>query len=259
MVLRTIHNISFSSIQSLFGWLIRRWARQWYKIIKIYRLFLKFNTLTLTNLLKFCRWIYYISVLSNSFKLNYISLQGHKLIWSKYQPTLSLNSLESLVSISTCFCLKIILWSCSGPKVDGIQLKWNGYSPDSKVHEANMGPTWVLSAPDGPHVGPMNLAIRVSSILMPDWEFPQISLLHCVSRAVIRIPSCSPAFYAAYMLVGHYSAIKLSASSSQPGLSEPADIWAEKEAAIHWMSTDWGTKTTLEYNVIYGHIKHEEG
>ena len=31
--------------------------------------------------------------------------------------------------------------------------------PDSKVHVANMGPTWVLSAPDGPHVGPMNLAI----------------------------------------------------------------------------------------------------
>ena len=33
--------------------------------------------------------------------------------------------------------------------------------PDGKVHGANMGPTWVLSAPDGPHVGPMNLAIRV--------------------------------------------------------------------------------------------------
>ena len=33
--------------------------------------------------------------------------------------------------------------------------------PDSKFHGANMGPTWVLSAPDGPHVGPMNLAIRV--------------------------------------------------------------------------------------------------
>ena len=32
--------------------------------------------------------------------------------------------------------------------------------PDSKVHGANMGPIWVLSAPDGPHVGPMNLAIR---------------------------------------------------------------------------------------------------
>ena len=32
--------------------------------------------------------------------------------------------------------------------------------PDNKVHGAYLGPTWVLSAPDGPHVGPMNLAIR---------------------------------------------------------------------------------------------------
>ena len=29
-----------------------------------------------------------------------------------------------------------------------------GIDPDSKIHGANMGPTWVLSAPDGPHVGP---------------------------------------------------------------------------------------------------------
>ena len=34
------------------------------------------------------------------------------------------------------------------------------HDPDSKVHGANMGPTWVLSATDGPHVGPMDLAIR---------------------------------------------------------------------------------------------------
>ena len=27
----------------------------------------------------------------------------------------------------------------------------------------NMGPTWVLSAPDGPHIGPMNLIIRGST------------------------------------------------------------------------------------------------
>ena len=33
-------------------------------------------------------------------------------------------------------------------------------NPDNIVHVANMGPTWVLSAPAGPHVGPMNLAIR---------------------------------------------------------------------------------------------------
>ena len=34
------------------------------------------------------------------------------------------------------------------------------FIPDSKVHVTNMGPTWVLSAPDGPRVGPMNIAIR---------------------------------------------------------------------------------------------------
>ena len=34
--------------------------------------------------------------------------------------------------------------------------------PDSTVHGANMWPTWVLSVPDGPNVGPRNLAIRVS-------------------------------------------------------------------------------------------------
>ena len=36
-------------------------------------------------------------------------------------------------------------------------------SPDNKVHGANMGPTWVLSAQGGPHVDPMNFAIWVIS------------------------------------------------------------------------------------------------
>ena len=36
--------------------------------------------------------------------------------------------------------------------------------PDSKFRVAHMGPTWVLSAPGGPHVGPMNLAIRDTSM-----------------------------------------------------------------------------------------------
>ena len=33
------------------------------------------------------------------------------------------------------------------------------YVPDSKVHEANMGPIWGRQDPGGPHVGPMNFAI----------------------------------------------------------------------------------------------------
>ena len=41
--------------------------------------------------------------------------------------------------------------------------------PDSKAHVAHMRPTWVLSAPDGPHVGPMNLAIREVTIGCP-WQ-----------------------------------------------------------------------------------------
>ena len=41
---------------------------------------------------------------------------------------------------------------------------------DNKVHGANMGPTWVLSAPDLLHVGPMNLAIRYDCT--GDWSQP---------------------------------------------------------------------------------------
>ena len=34
--------------------------------------------------------------------------------------------------------------------------------PESMVRVANMGPTWGRQDPGGPHVGPMNLAIRVA-------------------------------------------------------------------------------------------------
>ena len=46
---------------------------------------------------------------------------------------------------------------------NNLMLLWQilDHFPDNKVHGANMGPTWVLSAPDGPQVGPMNLAICV--------------------------------------------------------------------------------------------------
>ena len=46
---------------------------------------------------------------------------------------------------------------CLDDKTDNI--------PDSKVHGANMGPTWVLLAPGGPHVGLMNLDIWDSNAL----------------------------------------------------------------------------------------------
>ena len=38
---------------------------------------------------------------------------------------------------------------------------WSGFRKLPQIAKY-MGLTWVLSAPDGPHVGPMNLAIRDS-------------------------------------------------------------------------------------------------
>ena len=61
-------------------------------------------------------------------------------------------------------------------------------NPDNKVHGANMGPTWVLSAPDGPHVGPVNLAsmgINGTCSILAN-EIPRMmhlfikSLTHCL-------------------------------------------------------------------------------
>ena len=57
---------------------------------------------------------------------------------------------------------------------------------DSKVRGANMGPTWVLSAPDGPHVGPMNLAIRgAAKYSNTTGELGDVDVGHHVSGHVI--------------------------------------------------------------------------
>ena len=52
--------------------------------------------------------------------------------------------------------------------------------PDSKVHGANMRPTWVLSAPDGPRVGPINLAISADTKCMAAWP-----LLHLYTWVIL--------------------------------------------------------------------------
>ena len=51
----------------------------------------------------------------------------------------------------------------------------------AKFSGVNMGPTWILSAPAGTHVGPMNLAIRVSTYYA--------GLLHwrCVTDVTLQI------------------------------------------------------------------------
>ena len=79
------------------------------------------------------------------------------------------------------------------------------HNPDSKVHGANMGPNWVLSAPDGPHVGPINLVIRVviyQNHLTPCATHSQnqphalklqcFYMIHIISGAIIFHPECCP-------------------------------------------------------------------
>ena len=73
----------------------------------------------------------------------------------------------------------------------------NGVSfPDSKDHWPNMGPIWVLSAPGGPLVGPMNLDIRVylklwhiGTIFWSDWETRKIFVIKWT--LVVLTPECS--------------------------------------------------------------------
>ena len=60
---------------------------------------------------------------------------------------------------------RTIAYSIAAPTVtchqlNDIKLQQVKRVPDINVHGTYMGTTWVLSAPDGPHVGPMSLAIR---------------------------------------------------------------------------------------------------
>ena len=55
-----------------------------------------------------------------------------------------------------------------------------------------MGPTWVLSAPDGPHIGPMNLAIRVAHL---NQAFSQIMMIVVNSSIKSRTTRLVPHVY----------------------------------------------------------------
>ena len=79
--------------------------------------------------------------------------QKEHAVWRGYHQIVS-------IFIATLYQHHFSTVGCDKHTVNALQD--NGH-PDSNVHGANMGPTWVLSAPDGPHVGPMNLAIRACS------------------------------------------------------------------------------------------------
>ena len=57
-------------------------------------------------------------------------------------------------------------YDCPNPNAKALKVsaKQADTYPDSKVHGANMGPIWGRQDPGGPHVGPMDFAIRVTTI-----------------------------------------------------------------------------------------------
>ena len=73
---------------------------------------------------------------------------------------------------SSFLCLVLVSWHMCGqisyfisiipatppiPRHFYFEFQMGIHIPDSKVHGANMGPTWVLSAPDGPMLAPWTL------------------------------------------------------------------------------------------------------
>ena len=57
-------------------------------------------------------------------------------------------------------------------------LKENTY-PDSEVHGATMGPIWGRQGPGGPHVGPMNVAIWVTTRSL--FFLPKDEVMRCMT------------------------------------------------------------------------------
>ena len=61
--------------------------------------------------------------------------------------------------------------------------------PESKAYGANMGPTWVLSAPGGSHVGPMNLAIWVCLQSRYFVQFSRMWIRHLINSIAVWLTS----------------------------------------------------------------------
>ena len=100
-------------------------------------------------------------------------------------------------AIYRLYLVEVVIWTNNGTIVDYIHflgpvLRGHGH-PDSKVHWAHMGPTWVLSAPGRPHVGPMNLAIRTGILVywsirshQPRWGLNQLHYIQLSGQADIE-------------------------------------------------------------------------
>ena len=122
-------------------------------------------------------WSHSFSAIADSFTVFLQSPTGNlPAIWAMQKIVSGLWKMAGFPHQPTMHIINHIIHSCSRYP-QSIDQSHSTY-PDSKFHVAHMGPTWVLSAPGGPHVGPMNVAIRVvGSHVMSPTDSPAATML----------------------------------------------------------------------------------
>ena len=107
----------------------------------------------------FCKFLSYFSVMSSASRVYIMTFTDTSFMCAMFISYFScIHSCPKLVYIIN------LVYLCN----QAIDLNCNDGNTGCGLVTAQIakftGPTWVLSAPDGPHVGPMNLAIRVASL-----------------------------------------------------------------------------------------------
>ena len=100
----------------------------------------------------------------------------------------------------------LVKWASDSGQYRAPLSSWTKQYANSEIHGGNMGPTLVLSAPDGPHIGPMNLGIRVGiykwgNVVTPDvskslttWWFHDMETLSTLQALCEGIPQVTDGF-----------------------------------------------------------------
>ena len=88
-----------------------------------------------------------------------------------------------------------------------------------------MGPTWVLSSPDGPHVGLMNLAIRVASCIH-QLKFPFTEWCETPNRYGAQWNVKYTFFKLSLVLNSYHWLHDIYVQSSQRNLAKYCDTWS---------------------------------
>ena len=109
-------------------------------------------------------WVHKSQASVMNFYRNQCKTNNMQRLWKMLYTTISYTLMVHIYICSWQLCSRTIVYICILVRNSPLQIVpvfTACLYPDSKVHGANMGPTWVLSAPDVLHVGLMNLAIRV--------------------------------------------------------------------------------------------------